>query len=189
MMEKDRDRRPSSAAEVAGYLRAVQSGSIAGREFAATGPPSGRVSSGLAVGSEVFRKRHEEAAAAAPAAPSTSVGGAALEPSRDPRGSRRPRRAGGRLRRLLVVSRRAGRRSHRSEPLLLADFRNTTGEAVFDGALKDALEIQLRQSPYLNVVPASQVRSTLQLMERSPNEPLYGSPSRATSASASASRR
>ena len=34
------------------------------------------------------------------------------------------------------------------EPLLLADFTNTTGEAVFDGALKDALEIQLRQSPY-----------------------------------------
>ena len=80
------------------------------------------------------------------------------------------------------------RRSHRSEPLLLADFPNTTGEAVFDGALKDALEIQLRQSPYLNVVPASQVRSTLQLMERSPNEPVRPR-SPATSASASASRR
>ena len=58
------------------------------------------------------------------------------------------------------------------EPLLLADFNNTTGEAVFDGALKDALEIQLRQSPFLNIVPASQVRATLQLMARSPNEPL-----------------
>ena len=97
--------------------------------------------------------------------------GAALEPPRDPRGRRRPRRAGGRLRRLLVVSQPPPALAS-SEPLLLADFRNTTGEAVFDGALKDALEIQLRQSPYLNLVPASQVRSTLQLMERSPNEPL-----------------
>src|SRR4029077_3834549 len=58
------------------------------------------------------------------------------------------------------------------EPLLLADFSNTTGEAVFDGALKDALEIQLQQSPYVKVLPTSQVRSSLQLMERSPNEPL-----------------
>ena len=58
------------------------------------------------------------------------------------------------------------------EPLLLADFSNTTGEAVFDGALKDALEIQLQQSPYVSVLPASQVRSALQLMQRSPNEPV-----------------
>src|SRR5260370_19868869 len=58
------------------------------------------------------------------------------------------------------------------EPLLLADFSNTTGEAVFDGALKDALEIQLQQSPYVKVLPTSQVRAALQLMERSPNEPL-----------------
>src|SRR5207247_339056 len=53
------------------------------------------------------------------------------------------------------------------EPLLVADFTNTTGEAVFDGALKDALEIQLQQSPFFEVVPASQIRSTLRLMERS----------------------
>jgi hypothetical protein len=58
------------------------------------------------------------------------------------------------------------------EPLLLADFVNTTGEAVFDGALKNALEIQLQQSPYLNVVPASQLHSTLKLMQRPANEPI-----------------
>ena len=170
MMEKDRDRRPSSAAEVAGYLRAVQSGSIAGREFAATGPPSGRVSSGLVIGSEVFRKRPEEAAAAPPAAPSTSVVA--------PRSNRRAILASAVVLAALVAVYgsytwyRIRPALASSEPLLLADFRNTTGEAVFDGALKDALEIQLRQSPYLNLVPASQVRSTLQLMERSPNEPL-----------------
>ena len=58
------------------------------------------------------------------------------------------------------------------EPLLLADFSNTTGEAVFDGALKDALEIQLQQSPYVKVLPTSQVRAALQLMQRPPGEPV-----------------
>ena len=37
---------------------------------------------------------------------------------------------------------------------------------------RSALEIQLQQSPYVKVLPTSQVRSALQLMERSPNEPL-----------------
>src|SRR5262249_62171689 len=58
------------------------------------------------------------------------------------------------------------------EPLLVADFTNTTGEGVFDGALKDALEIQLQQSPFFEVVPASQLRSALRLMERSPDSAL-----------------
>jgi tetratricopeptide (TPR) repeat protein len=57
-----------------------------------------------------------------------------------------------------------------SEPLLLADFVNTTGEAVFDGALKDALEIQLRQSPYLNVLPSEQVRGALSIAGKAADE-------------------
>src|SRR6185436_20165503 len=56
------------------------------------------------------------------------------------------------------------------EPLLVADFVNTTGEAVFDGALKNALEIQLQQSPFLNIVPASQLHATLKLMQRPATE-------------------
>jgi serine/threonine protein kinase/tetratricopeptide (TPR) repeat protein len=170
MMEKDRDRRPSSAAEVAAYLRAVQSGSIAGREYAATGPPSGKVSSGLGVGSEMYRQSPQFQPAEAQSAASRI-------------GKSRTRRRSILLAAVALAAIVAGYGGYSwyrrtppalasSEPLLLADFRNSTGEAVFDGALKDALEIQLRQSPYLNLVPASQVRSTLQLMERSPNEPL-----------------
>jgi hypothetical protein len=56
------------------------------------------------------------------------------------------------------------------EPLLLADFVNTTDDAVFDGALKDALDIHLRQSPYLNVLPATQVSTALRSMGRPPDE-------------------
>ena len=97
--------------------------------------------------------------------------GARQHPRRGHRRDSVPAARRRRLRRVFVVSRRAAASAPR-EPLLLADFSNTTGEAVFDGALKDALEIQLQQSPYLKVVPTSQVRSALQLMERSPNEPL-----------------
>ena len=55
---------------------------------------------------------------------------------------------------------------------MLAEFTNQTGQSVFDGALRDALEIQLQQSPHVNVVPAAQVRATLQLMERPPTDPV-----------------
>ncbi len=57
-----------------------------------------------------------------------------------------------------------------SDYILLADFVNTTGEPVFDGALKQALAVQLEQSPFLNIVPQQRVRETLRLMARSPDE-------------------
>ncbi len=53
------------------------------------------------------------------------------------------------------------------DSVLLADFVNTTGDSVFDGTLKQALAVQLEQSPYLNIVPDSKIRSALKLMGRS----------------------
>jgi DNA-binding winged helix-turn-helix (wHTH) protein len=61
-------------------------------------------------------------------------------------------------------------RSHQGKPLtgkdiiVLADFSNTTGDAVFDDTLKTALNVSLRQSPFLNVLPDSEVTKTLQQM-------------------------
>ncbi len=52
------------------------------------------------------------------------------------------------------------------DTVVLADFTNTTGESVFDATLKQALAIQLEQSPYLNVLSDQRVRSTLKLMDR-----------------------
>src|SRR5437588_618555 len=66
--------------------------------------------------------------------------------------------------------------SHRAQPLtendtiLLADFVNTTGDEVFDGALKQALAVQLGQSPFLNIFPEQRVLETLRYMARSPDE-------------------
>jgi len=58
------------------------------------------------------------------------------------------------------------------DSILLADFVNTTGDSVFDGTLKQALAVQLEQSPYLNVTPESSIREALKFMGRSQNERL-----------------
>jgi tetratricopeptide (TPR) repeat protein len=53
------------------------------------------------------------------------------------------------------------------DTVVLADFRNRTGDTMFDGTLSEALAVQLRQSPYLNLLPEPQVQMTLQQMGRS----------------------
>ncbi len=58
------------------------------------------------------------------------------------------------------------------DTIVLADFVNTTGEPVFDGALKVALAVALEQSPFLKVFPDDAMRDTLRLMERKPDEKL-----------------
>ena len=64
------------------------------------------------------------------------------------------------------------RSRHQDKPLtdkdtiVLADFANSTGDAVFDDTLKTALSVSLRQSPFLNVLSDGQVAQTLQLMTR-----------------------
>src|SRR5579859_3322957 len=56
--------------------------------------------------------------------------------------------------------------------LVLADFRNLTGEAIFDRSLGQALEIGLDQSPSLAVLPDQQVQDTLVLMTRPKDQPM-----------------
>ncbi|MCM3902482.1 MAG: protein kinase [Pyrinomonadaceae bacterium] len=56
------------------------------------------------------------------------------------------------------------------DTILLADFVNTTGDADFDGPLKQGLMVQLGQSPYLNIFPEERARETLGLMERARDE-------------------
>jgi eukaryotic-like serine/threonine-protein kinase len=58
------------------------------------------------------------------------------------------------------------------DTIVLADFTNTTGEAVFDDTLKQALRVQLQQSPFLHVLSDQQVKQQLRLMGRSSSERL-----------------
>jgi serine/threonine protein kinase/Tfp pilus assembly protein PilF len=52
------------------------------------------------------------------------------------------------------------------DTIVLGDFTNITGDAVFDDTLKTALDVSLRQSPFLNVLSDSEVTKTLQEMTR-----------------------
>jgi len=56
------------------------------------------------------------------------------------------------------------------DSILLTEFVNTTGDAVFDGTLKQALAVQLQQSPYLNVVPESKIQEALKFMGKPVSE-------------------
>jgi serine/threonine protein kinase/tetratricopeptide (TPR) repeat protein len=58
------------------------------------------------------------------------------------------------------------------DTVVLADFANTTGDPVFDGTLKQALAVDLDQSPFLRVVPPARVQTTLTFMGRPPDERL-----------------
>lgn len=51
--------------------------------------------------------------------------------------------------------------------IVLAEFANTTGDAVFDDTLNEALAVQLGQSPFLNILPDQRVRELLGMMGRS----------------------
>jgi tetratricopeptide (TPR) repeat protein/predicted Ser/Thr protein kinase len=50
------------------------------------------------------------------------------------------------------------------DTIVLADFDNKTGDAVFDVTLRQGLSVQLEQSPFLSIVPDRQIQQTLGLM-------------------------
>ena len=52
--------------------------------------------------------------------------------------------------------------------IVLADFTNTTGDAVFDDALRQGLAAQLAQSPFLNILSDQQIRQQLHFMGQPP---------------------
>ena len=58
------------------------------------------------------------------------------------------------------------------DTIVLADFENRTGDPVFDYTLKQALAVDLEQSPFLNVVSERKVADTLRLMGHPPDQPL-----------------
>jgi len=59
-----------------------------------------------------------------------------------------------------------------TDQVLIADFSNTTGDPVFDDTLKQAVSVQLTQSPYLNILSDARIRATLQLMTLPPDAKL-----------------
>jgi eukaryotic-like serine/threonine-protein kinase len=65
-----------------------------------------------------------------------------------------------------------------TDSIVLADIANNSGDAVFNTTLREAMAIELEQSPYLRLVSESRIQQSLRLMGRPADEPLTGEVSR-----------
>jgi DNA-binding winged helix-turn-helix (wHTH) protein/Flp pilus assembly protein TadD len=68
-----------------------------------------------------------------------------------------------------LTARKSRRKLTDKDRVVLADFENTTGDAVFDGTMRQALAVQLEQSPFLSLVSDATVKQTLRLMNQPPD--------------------
>ncbi len=177
-LEKDRNLRYQHAADIRADLQRLKRDTDTGRAVAAS---SGSVAAAHDSGSrpvEQVAPSGSGAAAAAAASPGTSSGTVTPASGAVPAAPKKswaiPAVAaalliaaligGG----LLFRSRRANTLTEK-DTVVLADFVNTTGDPVFDGTLKQALAVQLEQSPYLNLLRESRIHDALRFMGRPPD--------------------
>ena len=71
---------------------------------------------------------------------------------------------------LYYRSRQLTHRLTEKDTIVLADFKNHTGDPLFDDTLRQALAIELEQSPLLNVLSDQKMNATLNLMNHKPGE-------------------
>ncbi len=177
-LEKDRNLRYQHASEMRAELQRLKRDTDSGRAVPAS---SGRVEvapESISQPSALPSARISapvSAVAAAGASVSVTSGSAAVVPRRTPWKILVPVAAG--LVAVLIAGAWYFRSAHAArltekDTVVLADFANTTGDPVFDGTLKQALAVDLDQSPFLRVVPQAQVQKTLTFMGRSPDERL-----------------
>ena len=182
-LEKDRDLRYQSAKDLRAELQRLKRDTDSGRSAAAN---SGAVPT--VQGSSGQNTPSPNAPGAAISGPSSSSREIAATGSSERAQHAMPLRERSTLVAIvavLVVGLIAGGwywRSHSTAPVasaaaltekdivVLADFENKTGDAVFDDALKQALAVELGQSPFLNVLSDRKVSETLGMMGRPKTE-------------------
>jgi serine/threonine protein kinase/tetratricopeptide (TPR) repeat protein len=187
-LEKDRELRYQHASEMRAELQRLKRDTDSGKKIVAQEPPEGAVervvSSQRSAPGSGFQGSGRAAAAAVGSESSSRAGTPAPQATVPTRTvSTRTLLVAGILLAAVIGGgvywrSRGGQKLTEKDSILLADFVNTTGDAVFDGTLKQALAVQLDQSPYLNIVPDQTVRKALQFMGRPADERVTGSVAR-----------
>jgi len=171
-LEKDREMRYQNASELRTDLKRLKRDTTSGRSASVAVAAAGTGVSGATSGRAAIASAAEVAPISAP--PGVTEKAADLKS-----GStllRRPWILVGAGVAVVVVAAFFFIRSRQSHTLterdsiLLTDFTNTTGDPVFDDTLKQAVAVQLQQSPFLNVVSQQKVSQALHYMGRQPSE-------------------
>ena len=169
-LEKDRKLRYQSATEIRADLQRLKRDTDSGRS-AVSGVETAAVSSGAVAAVAPPTPGPASGSAPAVAVPQSGTVAAVIKPARRP--WLIPALAAFIVLVLVAAWFLYSRRPHgltERDTVLLADFVNTTGDPVFDSTLKQALAVQLEQSPYLNLMPESRIRQALGFMGRKPDE-------------------
>ncbi len=169
-LEKDRTLRYQHASELRADLQRLKRDSESAHHSAAVVPGSADATTPAAASG---------ASGSKPRVATSNVTRAESSPAAEPPRSFRGKVVASAL--LLVAAIVAGGlywRSHRppilteQDTVVLADFNNTTGDAVFDDTLQQAISAQLGQSPFLNILSDARTRATLRLMAKPANTKL-----------------
>ena len=176
-LEKDRDLRYQSAAEMRSELKRLKRDTDSGRSAILPALDDATPSNASSPGKPSSGRHSASASASAATATLASNSSAASAPqlqsdAAQPTGSKRSRLLAV-VAVIVVVAAGATyfyfRTAHAAkltdkDTIVLADFTNTTGDPVFDGTLRQGLSSQLEQSPFLNLLSDQKIAQALALM-------------------------
>src|SRR3984893_531669 len=173
-LDKDRELRYQHAVDIKSELRRLKRDLESGRSSAVSSSSepiySGSPAPVESASASAQRTSGSERAVASPSSGAVATVPASLQPQPSSRKFMIPAAV------VLLLALVAGGlywRKHQTvqltdkDQLILADFTNQTGDAVFDSTLKEALAIQLEQSPLLQLVSDAELHNNLQYLGQS----------------------